>query len=81
MEDYTTYCVEEMKWTGCTELAGYKTTTDDVTTMFWCTCISCGTKKTAYVKTGVFVEPTYENEMKMCLSNYYKLSNLLRSKM
>ena len=45
----TTYCVKEKRFTGCTEPSGYKTTSNG-RTMFWCTCISCGIKKTRFVK-------------------------------
>ena len=50
MEDWTTtYCVKEKQFTGCTEPSGYQTTTNG-RTLFWCTCISCGIKKTTFVK-------------------------------
>ena len=50
MEDWhTTYCVKEKRKTGCTEPSGYKTTSNG-RTIFWCTCISCGIKKTTFVK-------------------------------
>ena len=50
MEDwYTTYCLGERKYTGCTEPSGYKTTING-RTRFWCTCISCGEEKSIFVK-------------------------------
>ena len=79
---HNSYCVEEAKLTGCTEPAGC----DDEETMFWCTCISCGTIKTAHVKPGVFLEPklAYADkesiQMIRCLTNYLILSNPLCSK-
>ena len=49
MEDwFTTYCVKEQRFTGCTEPNGYATASNG-RTYFWCTCISCGIKKTTFV--------------------------------
>ena len=43
-----TYCVKEKKQTECVEPSGYKTTKNR-RLMFWCTCASCGIKKTRFV--------------------------------
>ena len=44
-----TYCVKEKKKTACVEPSGYITTKNG-RKMFWCTCASCGIKKTRFVK-------------------------------
>ena len=44
-----TYCVKEKKKTACVEPSGYKTAKNG-RKMFWCTCASCGIKKTRFVK-------------------------------
>ena len=44
-----TYCVKEKKKTACVEPSGYKTAKNG-RKMFWCTCGSCGIKKTRFVK-------------------------------
>ena len=44
-----TYCVKEKKKTACVEPSGYMTTKNG-RKMFWCTCASCGIKKTRFVK-------------------------------
>ena len=49
MEDwFTTYCLKEQKYTGCTEPSGYAITSNG-RTRFWCTCISCGKLKSTFV--------------------------------
>ena len=42
-------CVKEMKQTECVEPSEYKTATNG-RLMFFCTCASCGIKKTNFVK-------------------------------
>ena len=42
------YCVKEKKQTDCVEPSGYKTAKNG-RLMFWCTCASCGIKKTRFV--------------------------------
>ena len=42
------YCVKEKKQTECVEPSGYKTAKNG-RLMFWCTCASCGIKKTRFV--------------------------------
>ena len=43
------YCVKEKKQTECVEPSGYMTAKNG-RKMFWCTCASCGIKKTRFVK-------------------------------
>ena len=42
------YCVKEKTQTECREPSGYKTAKNG-RLMFWCTCASCGIKKTRFV--------------------------------
>ena len=43
------YCVKEKKQTECVEPSGFQTAKNG-RKMFWCTCASCGIKKTRFVK-------------------------------
>ena len=43
------YCVKEKRQTECVETSGYMTAKNG-RKMFWCTCASCGIKKTRFVK-------------------------------
>ena len=43
------YCVKERKQTGCIEPSGFKTAKNG-RLMHFCTCISCGIRKTKFVK-------------------------------
>ena len=43
------YCVKQKKKTECIQPSGYKTAKNG-RTMFWCTCVECGIRKTRFVK-------------------------------
>ena len=48
-EKMKSYCVKEKKQTECVQPSGYMTAKNG-RKMFWCTCASCGIKKTRFVK-------------------------------
>ena len=48
-EWYTTYCFKEQMFTACIEPSRYETTSNGET-IFWCTCNSCGIKKSIFLR-------------------------------